>query len=104
MAWLRQISPAERLSELLGGDESLVEAVLAGLRGTVWCSDIPGVEEILRLKESSRRHRLALPFLAGLEILQRETPERLGHVPQVGVTVHHPYQLLAGSLQQHLLA
>ena len=27
-----------------------------------------------------------------------------GHVPQVGVTVHHPYQLLAGSLQQHLLA
>ena len=28
----------------------------------------------------------------------------VGHVPQVGVTVHHPYQLLAGSLQQHLLA
>ena len=27
-----------------------------------------------------------------------------GHVPQVGVTVHHPYQLLAGSLQEHLLA
>ena len=27
-----------------------------------------------------------------------------GHVPQGGVTVHHPYQLLAGSLQQHLLA
>ena len=29
---------------------------------------------------------------------------KTGHVPQVGVTVHHPYQLLAGSLQQHLLA
>ena len=28
----------------------------------------------------------------------------VGHVPQGGVTVHHPYQLLAGSLQQHLLA
>ena len=27
-----------------------------------------------------------------------------GALPQVGVTVHHPYQLLAGSLQQHLLA
>ena len=27
-----------------------------------------------------------------------------GHVPQVGVTVHHPDQLSAGSLQQHLLA
>ena len=27
-----------------------------------------------------------------------------GHVPQGGVTVHHPYQLLAGSLQEHLLA
>ena len=24
--------------------------------------------------------------------------------PQGGVTVHHPYQLLAGSLQEHLLA
>ena len=32
-----------------------------------------------------------------------DDPERYdGHVPQVGVTVHHPYQLLAGSLQQHL--
>ena len=31
-------------------------------------------------------------------------PDERGHVPQVGVTVHHPYQLLAGSLQQHLLA
>ena len=27
-----------------------------------------------------------------------------GHVPASGVTVHHPDQLLAGGLQQHLLA
>ena len=33
-----------------------------------------------------------------------QTQTQIGHVPQVGVTVHHPYQLLAGSLQQHLLA
>ena len=28
----------------------------------------------------------------------------VGHVPASGVAVHHPYHLLAGSLQQHLLA
>ncbi len=28
----------------------------------------------------------------------------IGHVPQAGVTAHHPSHFLTGSLQQHLLA
>ena len=48
-----------------------------GCAGTVWRSDVPGVDEIIRLKKASRMHYSALPFLAGLDILQLETPERL---------------------------
>ena len=65
---MRQLSPTERLSELLGNDDSLVDAALAGLCGTVWRSDVPDCEEIIRLEEASRMHHLAFPFLAGLEI------------------------------------
>ena len=75
--WRRNPGPEERLLDRLGGDGGLVDAALAGLRGTVWRSDVPGVDEIIRLKKASRMHYSALPFLAGLEILQLETPERL---------------------------
>ncbi|MCY3887961.1 MAG: hypothetical protein OXG19_09735 [Chloroflexi bacterium] len=73
----RPLTSTERLSELLGHDDDLVDAALAGLRGTVWRSDVPDCEEIIRLKEASRMHLLAFPFLAGLQILQQEDPERL---------------------------
>ena len=48
-----------------------------------------------------------LPFVAvhaALDALTRLGAVDPGHVPQGGVTAHHPYQFLAGSLQQHLLA
>ena len=78
--WADHPPPAERLSELLGGDDGLISAALAGLRGTVWRSDVPGVEEIIRLKQGSRIHYSAFPFLAGLDILEREAPERLEYL------------------------
>ena len=71
------ISPAQRLLAFLGGDDNLVEAARAGLRGTLWRSDVPDFAEIIRLKEVSKRHRLDFAFLAGLDILQREDPGRL---------------------------
>ena len=70
-------SPAQRLSAFLGGDDNLVEAARAGLRGTLSRGDVPDFAEILRLKEVSKRHRLDFAFLAGLDILQREDPGRL---------------------------
>ena len=78
--WADHPPPAERLSELLGGDDGLISAALAGLRGTVWRSEVPSVEEIIRLEQRSRMHYSAFPFLAGLDILEREAPERLEYL------------------------
>ncbi len=77
-----QASAAQRLAEFLGGDDSLVEAAQTGLRGTLWRSDIPDFEEIIRLHEASQRHPLDFAFLAGLDILQREEPSRVGQLSQ----------------------
>ncbi len=62
--------PLERLFDLLG-DRKLVEAALAGFRGTVGRDDIPTEREVLRLHSQDRWHRLALPFLAGMEEIER---------------------------------
>ncbi len=78
----RSVSPIERLSEFLGGDQSLIEAALAGLRGTPWRTDLPDSGEVIRLEAESRRHRLDFAILAGLDILQREDPSRLQDLNQ----------------------
>ena len=72
--WAGNTSPEERLSETLGNDPGLVQAALAGLRGTVWRDDVPDSDEVVRLKETSMRHRLDFAFLASLDILWREDP------------------------------
>ena len=56
---------------------TLVEAALRGLRGVPYRQDVPDAEEILRLRAESRLHYLAWPFLAGLEVMEREDPARL---------------------------
>ncbi len=58
-------------------DTALVEAALSGLRGVPCRRDLPDVAEILRLRADSRSHYLSLPFLAGLEAIEREDPARL---------------------------
>ena len=78
--WAKDVSPVERLSAFLGGDQDLIDAALAGLRGTLWRTDLPDPDEILRLKEASRRHRLDVAFLAGLDILEREEPSQLQYL------------------------
>lgn len=55
----------------------LRSAAMEGLRGTPWRDDVPDDDEIIRLHRKGRRHRLGLPFLAGLEIIEREDPRRL---------------------------
>ena len=73
----RGVVADQRLSELLGNDDDLVEATLAGLRGTVWREDVPEADEIIRLKAESRMPYLAFPFLAGMDEVQRVKPEQL---------------------------
>ena len=58
-------------------DTALVEAALSGLRGAPYRPDVPEVADILRLRAESRLHYLSLPFLAGLEVIEREDPARL---------------------------
>ena len=64
------------LAEILGNDD-LVEAARAGLRGTVARSGVPGVAEIIQLSTNLQVHPLGLPFLAGVEEIDRVEPERL---------------------------
>ena len=68
---------AQRIKELLCDDVELTEAALAGLRGTVWRDDVPDVGEIIRLRSERQIHRLALPFLDGLDEIERAEPALL---------------------------
>ena len=53
------------------GDQSVAEAVLVALRGSLYRDDIPSVKEVARTCREGRRYHLALPFLAGLAELER---------------------------------
>ncbi len=75
-------SPVAALSAFLGDDPTLVEAALAGLRETLWRNDVPDADEVVRLKETSMRHRLDFAVLAGLDILHRDDPTRLEDITQ----------------------
>lgn len=71
---LRGDTPRDRLNNLLGNDESLVEAVLCGFRGSVDRTDLPTDSEIIRLGARNQTHRLALPFMAGMEEIAKTAP------------------------------
>ena len=64
-------TPVDRLRNLFGEDEHLVQTVLEGLRSSVRRNDLPGDTEIIRLATEDRLHFLALPFMAGLELTDR---------------------------------
>ena len=65
----------EAVAEELLGDPGLTRAALQGLRGTPARPDVPEPEEILDLRGKGRMHYLEWPFLAGLEEIERTTPE-----------------------------
>ncbi len=71
---VRGSSPRERLHALLAGAVSLVEAVLFGFRKAMERNELPSDRQIIRLGTLSRTHRLALPFMAGLEEISRTEP------------------------------
>ena len=67
-------TPEDRLRCLLGnhdlpGDDDPIRIVVDTLRGTVGRPDVPDPSVIVRLHSEQRRHRLAFPFLAGMEVL-----------------------------------
>ena len=59
-------TPRDRLRCLLGPDDDLVEAALAGLRGAIHRPDLPKWTEVSKLAAEGRTHYLAYPLMAGL--------------------------------------
>ena len=66
-------TPEDRLRFLLGPDDALLSAALAGLRGAIHRTDLPTWTEISKLAAGGRIHLLAYPFMVGLDELSRAT-------------------------------
>ena len=73
----RQASPRDRISEFIGGDQRLVDAVMAALRCAVLREDVPEVDQTISLLLDSKHSWLAFPVLASLDLLDKEDPTRL---------------------------
>ena len=69
--------PQERISEFVGGDTSLVDAVFAALRGAASREDLPDADKTISLHSDSKHHFLAYPVLASIDLLQADDPTRL---------------------------
>lgn len=72
-----EVSGRERLSEFIGREDDLVDAVLQAFRESVTRPDLPDVDETIALHNESKHAWLALPALAGLALLDDEDPEQL---------------------------
>lgn len=75
--------PQERIGEFVGGDVSLVDAVITALREASFREDLPDVNETISLRSESRLHYLAYPALASLDLLQAEDSTRLNSVGDI---------------------
>ena len=76
------LGPGHGLSGVLGDDE-LLEAAMAGLRGTVSRHDVPEVAEIVQLFTESTFHTLSLPFLVGMDEMDRDHHENAERLSQL---------------------
>ena len=70
-------SPARRVSDFVGGDPQLVDAVTAALRGAIVRDEVPSVDETISLHSQSSHSWMAHPVLASLHLLDFEDPGRL---------------------------
>ena len=64
----------EIIAKLFRGDRALIDATLLGLQGVIDREDVPDINEILSLRGRDHIHYLSLPFLAGLQELERTAP------------------------------
>ncbi len=76
--------PVARLASWLDGDETLVEATLAGFRSLLDRDDLPDLGQIAKLHESRRLSYFALPFLAGMAEEEREAGDPLDRLGEKG--------------------
>ena len=64
------------LAGLLSDIDLLEESTLS-LRGTVWRDDVPEIEEIIRRSQEADPHLLGLPFLAGMDDIERVSRDQV---------------------------
>ncbi|MDE0473593.1 MAG: hypothetical protein OXI50_03470 [Gammaproteobacteria bacterium] len=89
---VRGDTPQERLRYLLGPDDDLLSAALAGLRGAIHRADLPTWTEVLKLAAEDRTHYLAYPFMVGLEELAQPAETEGRHLTEaqtrLALTIH----------------
>ena len=78
----RHKSPRDRISDFIGGDPRLVDAVMAALRDAALRDDLPEVDQTVSWALESRHSWLARPVLASLNLLDDEDPDRLDALQQ----------------------
>ena len=65
-------TPRQRLEDLLGDDDRLIDSVLQAFRRAIRRKDTPSPIEIMKMGAQNRFHMLSLPIAAGLEELFHE--------------------------------
>ncbi|MXZ99078.1 MAG: hypothetical protein F4076_03150 [Acidimicrobiaceae bacterium] len=70
-------SPRQRIGQLVGGDETLVDAVMVSILGAISRDDLPEADETIALHLKSQHSPLAYPVLASLHLHNEEDPARL---------------------------
>lgn len=70
-------APTTRVSDFVGADQQLVDAVLTGLAGAVLRDEVPSVEETILLYSDSRHSSMAYPVLASMDLVSSREPMRL---------------------------
>ncbi len=76
----QEASPWQRVDDFIGGDEVLVDAVVAAIRDAVFRDDLPTVDETVSLHCESKRSWLAYPVLVSLQCMEEEDLDRLYQV------------------------
>ena len=70
-------SPSSRVSDFIGGDQQLVAAVVAALRGAMLRDEVPSVAETISLHSQSQHSWMAYPVLASVHLIDTEDPAQL---------------------------
>lgn len=76
---VRGDTPEERVRGLFLGDEELSQGALSGLRRMARRTDLPTLDELVRLDEDGRISYFILPLLAALEEEERMADEHRAH-------------------------
>ena len=71
---IRGETPEARIQDYLGGDEAEVAGAIAGLEATLARTDLPTVDEILKLGLEQREHYIRPACLLGAELVLRSDP------------------------------